>query len=374
MSKRTIRGKKGTVYLNVVERLLGEKKFLLFVAMAFIGAAFAVGNWHFAMWFGFVLTAYAAVSNDSIQTLGTFIESNGHRKWWVLWLYTGGILLVTLTISYVVNDGDVTYGRLLDSEGNTDYPHPSEFSYFQLIAPIVLIVLTRLRMPVSTTFLLLSVFSADTSGITKVIGKSLTGYGLAFIVSFLVWIVAYRLISKHFSSRKVHPAWTVVKWVVSGALWSVWIMQDGANIAVYLPRRLELWQFVIFAGTIFVGMALLFYLRGDKIQGVVSEKTGIADMRAATLIDFSYVLLLIYKLFISSVPLSTTWVFLGIIGGREIAIGLARKKQGKKHKKKAFVLIWKDFAYAMVGLFISLALALGANPSIREEIANSLGF
>lgn len=374
MSKRTIRGKKGTVYLNVVERLLGEKKFSLFVAMAFIGAAFAVGNWHFAMWFGFVLTAYAAVSNDSIQTLGTFIESNGHRKWWVLWLYTGGILLVTLTISYVVNDGDVTYGRLLDSEGNTDYPHPSEFSYFQLIAPIVLIVLTRLRMPVSTTFLLLSVFSADTSGITKVIGKSLTGYGLAFIVSFLVWIVAYRLISKHFSSRKVHPAWTVVKWVVSGALWSVWIMQDGANIAVYLPRRLELWQFVIFAGTIFVGMALLFYLRGDKIQGVVSEKTGIADMRAATLIDFSYVLLLIYKLFISSVPLSTTWVFLGIIGGREIAIGLARKKQGKKHKKKAFVLIWKDFAYAMVGLFISLALALGANPSIREEIANSLGF
>ena len=374
MSKRTIRGRKGTVYLNVVERLLGEKKFLLFVAMAFIGAAFAVGNWHFAMWFGFVLTAYAAVSNDSIQTLGTFIESNGHRKWWVLWLYTGGILLVTLTISYVVNDGDVTYGRLLDSEGNTDYPHPSEFSYFQLIAPIVLIVLTRLRMPVSTTFLLLSVFSADTSGITKVIGKSLTGYGLAFIVSFLVWIVAYRLISKHFSSRKVHPAWTVVKWVVSGALWSVWIMQDGANIAVYLPRRLELWQFVIFAGTIFVGMALLFYLRGDKIQGVVSEKTGIADMRAATLIDFSYVLLLIYKLFISSVPLSTTWVFLGIIGGREIAIGLARKKQGKKHKKKAFVLIWKDFAYAMVGLFISLALALGANPSIREEIANSLGF
>lgn len=374
MSKRTIRGRKGTVYLNVVERLLGEKKFLLFVAMAFIGAAFAVGNWHFAMWFGFVLTAYAAVSNDSIQTLGTFIESNGHRKWWVLWLYTGGILLVTLTISYVVNDGDVTYGRLLDSEGNTDYPHPSEFSYFQLIAPIVLIVLTRLRMPVSTTFLLLSVFSADTSGITKVIGKSLTGYGLAFIVSFLVWIVAYRLISKHFSSRKVHPAWTVVKWVVSGALWSVWIMQDGANIAVYLPRKLELWQFVIFAGTIFVGMALLFYLRGDKIQGVVSEKTGIADMRAATLIDFSYVLLLIYKLFISSVPLSTTWVFLGIIGGREIAIGLARKKQGKKHKKKAFVLIWKDFAYAMVGLFISLALALGANPSIREEIVNSLGF
>lgn len=373
MSKKTSQGRKGTVYLNVAERLLSEKKFLLFIALAFIGAAFAVGNWHFAMWFGFMFTAYAAVSNDSIQTLGTFIESNGHRKWWVLWLYTGGILLVTLTFSYIYYDGDVTYQRLLKN-GVTKYPHPTEFSYFQLIAPIVLIVLTRMRMPVSTTFLLLSVFSADTSGITKVIGKSLTGYALAFVVSFVVWIVAYRLISKHFSSRKVHPGWTVVKWVVSGALWSVWIMQDGANIAVYLPRRLELWQFVIFAGTIFFGMALLFYLRGDKIQGVVSEKTGIADMRAATLIDFSYVILLIYKLFISTVPLSTTWVFLGIIGGREIAIGLARKKVGSLHKLKALRIIGKDFAYAMIGLFISLALALGANPSIRAEIANSLGF
>lgn len=371
MSKES-RGRLSPLYLNVLERLLSEKKFLLFIAVSFIAAAFAVGNWHFAMWFGFMFTAYAAVSNDSIQTLGTFIESNGDRKWWVLWLYTGGILLVTLTFSYLYYDGDVTYQRLLKN-GVTKYPHPKEFSYFQLIAPIVLIMLTRMRMPVSTTFLLLSVFSADTSGITKVIGKSLTGYGLAFIVSFLIWIIAYRLISKHFSSRNVHPAWTVVKWIVSGALWSVWIMQDGANIAVYLPRKLELWQFIIFSGTIFFGMALLFYLRGDKIQGVVSEKTGIADMRAATLIDFSYVILLIYKLFISTVPLSTTWVFLGIIGGREIAIGLARKKVGSFHKLKALKIIGKDFLYAMIGLFISLALALGANPSIRAEIANSLG-
>jgi hypothetical protein len=361
------------VYLNVLERLLSEKKFLLFISISFIAAALVSGNWRLSMWFGFIYTAYAAVANDSIQTLGTFIESNGHRKWWLLWLYTGGILLVTLTFSYIYYDGDVTYQRLLKN-GVTKYPHPTEFSYFQLIAPIVLIMLTRMRMPVSTTFLLLSVFSADTSGITKVIGKSLTGYVLAFAVSFLVWLLAYRAISKYFSSRSVHPAWTVVKWIVSGALWSVWIMQDGANIAVYLPRKLELYQFIIFSGTIFLGMALLFYLRGDKIQGVVSEKTRVGDMRAATLIDFTYVLLLIYKLFISTVPLSTTWVFLGIIGGREIAIGLARKKVGALHKVKALKIIGKDFLYAMIGLFISLALALGANPSIREEIAKSLGF
>tara|TARA_R100000935_G_C2742898_1_gene126590 strand:+ start:458 stop:577 length:120 start_codon:yes stop_codon:yes gene_type:complete len=36
----------------------------------------------------------------------------------------------------------------------------------------------------------------------------------------------------------------------------------------------------------------------------------------------------------------TTWLFLGIIGTREIAISLARNKQGKKHRKKAGKIIF----------------------------------
>ena len=113
---------------------------------------------------------------------------------------------------------------------------------------------------------------------------------------------------------------------------------------------------------------MLFYLRGDKIQRVVSEKVRISDVRAATLIDFTYVLLLIYKLFISTVPMSTTWVFLGVIGGREIAINLARRKRGRTHKWKALRVIGRDFGYALIGLFISVVMASAANPGIRAEI------
>ncbi len=54
--------------------------------------------------------------------------------------------------------------------------------------------------------------------------------------------------------------------------------------------------------------------------------------------------------------MSTTWVFLGVIGGREIAISLARTKKGKKHRKKAGKMIFRDFSYAMIGLFVSIAL------------------
>ena len=372
MAKKFKRSDRSRPYLNILEFMVQEKTFLTIIIGGIILAGIFTGNTRAAMWLGFVFAAYATVANDSIQSLGTFIESNKNKQWWVLWLYIGGIFLVTVLFSYLYFDGDVTYQRLLKADGSTNYPHPVNFSFFQIIAPLILLILTRLRMPVSTTFLILSVFSADTSGITSVIWKSWTGYILAFILSFLVWYLSYKAISKFFKSRKFHRSWTAVQWVVSGTLWAVWVMQDGANIAVFLPRQLNLFQFSIFALTIFLGLGLLFYLRGDKIQRVVSEKIRISDVRAATLVDLTYVILLIYKLFISTVPMSTTWVFLGIIGGREIAISLARKKKGKKHRKKAGRMILKDFAYAMIGLAVSVALAAAANESIRDSILESL--
>lgn len=355
-------------YLNILEFLVEEKVFFLIVIIGMVASGIAVNFGQAAMWLGFLFAAYAAVANDSIQSLGTFIESNRDRKWWVLWLFVGGIFLATITFSWIYFDGDVTYQRLTRPDGSSPYPHPDNFSFFQIIAPLVLLVLTRLRMPVSTTFLLLSVFSADSSGITSMVGKSLLGYLMAFVISFTIWYFSYKIIKKFFKQRKFHPAWRYVQWTVSGALWSVWVMQDGGNVAVFLPREQELHHFLIFGGTIFAGLGILFYLRGDRIQRIVSEKVRISDVRAATLVDLSYVILLIYKLFISTVPLSTTWVFLGIIGGREIAINLSRNKNGSKHKLRAGRVIARDFGYACIGLLISVALAAGANPMIREEI------
>jgi len=355
-------------YLNVLEYLVQEKVFLGIIILGILLSIVSVNFGQSAMWVGFFFAAYAAVANDSIQSLGTFIESNKHRKWWILWLFTGTIFVAVVTFSWFYFDGDVTYQRLLNDEGVTKYPHPNEFSFFQIVAPLVLIMLTRLRMPVSTTFLLLSVFSASSDGITSIVIKSWSGYVMAFILSFLIWYLSYNLIRKYFKSRKTHIGWTVVQWIVSGTLWGVWVMQDGANIAVFLPRQQSGFEFIIFASTIFIGLGLLYYLRGDKIQRVVSEKVRISDVRAATLVDFSYVILLIYKLFISTVPMSTTWVFLGIIGGREIAISMIRRKTGKRHKKKAWRMVGRDFSYAMIGLFISVALASGANEGIRNEV------
>lgn len=62
---------------------------------------------------GFCLAAYSIVGNDVPQTLGTFISSNAHRPWWMLWLYTSSILTLVLLYGWWASGiGDASYGRL----------------------------------------------------------------------------------------------------------------------------------------------------------------------------------------------------------------------------------------------------------------------
>jgi len=97
--------------------------------------------------FGFVLGSYSIVGNDAIQTLGTFLSSNSHRPWWVLWLFAGGIITVVLVYVWVAHSGDVSYGRL------EAIPVPDHFSWVYCVPPFVLLLLTRWGVPVSTTWI-----------------------------------------------------------------------------------------------------------------------------------------------------------------------------------------------------------------------------
>ena len=224
-------------------------------------------------------------------------------------------------------------------------------------------------MPVSTTFLLLSSFATSASSITGVLGKSLSGYFLAFALGFIVWLIVTKTFEKKFTHTKAHAIWIPIQWVISGTLWAVWLMQDAANIAVYLPRSLSLGQFLIFALFIFFGLGLLFYLRGDRIQKIVTDKSRVTDIRSATIIDFIYSILLIYKLTISTVPMSTTWVFLGLLAGREIGMSIMGKGLSLGHPlPKVLKMVFKDLSFALFGLLVSIILAVSINEDVRKEI------
>ena len=316
-----------------------------------------------AMWCVFFMASYSAIANDSIQTIGTFIASNSDKKWYYLWIYMGGIFIITVSYSWINYSGDISYGRLA-SKGLNEAPQ--NFKFLQVFAPVALLMMTRLKMPVSTSILLLSAFATQASSITSILSKSLFGYVIAFTAAIIVWTITTNLFEKY-KNTKPSRIWLPLQWISSGALWSTWIMQDMANVAVVLPRSLTFDQFLVVASFIFFGLGLLFYLRGDKIQQIVLEKSDIIDVRAATVVDFIYACLLYYLKVISSIPISTTWVFIGLLGGREIAINL--RKNGGDYKK-ALKMIGKDTLFAAIGLIVSLIIALSINDNMRNQLFN----
>lgn len=349
-----------------------ERTFFRLIALFLVIAAVTFPYPHIAMWVGFSFAAYSAIANDSIQSIGTFIASNSDRKWWLLWLYIGGIFVATVFYSWFYFDGDVTHQRLMatNDQGELKFPEATDYRFLQLAAPIVLLLLTRLRMPVSTTFMLLSVFSASSQGIISVGQKSLIGYIIAFSVAMFVWFLLDFLV-KRLLKGEMHPMWRVAQWLISGWLWSMWVMHDAANIAIYLKRSIDVWEFVVFAGIIFFGLGMLFYLRGDKIQKVVTEKSEVSDVRSASIIDFAYLIVLFVFKEMSNIPMSTTWVFIGLLGGRELALRFTERrknKEGAMTLRTTLLMILRDFSFALIGLLVSVGLAIAINESLQQEI------
>lgn len=342
------------------------------MVILFALAGLVAGTPQVAMWFGFALAGYSAIANDSIQTLGTFLASNSKRTWVWQWLFMGGIFIATTTYSWFTYGGDVSYERLTSKGFEIA---PTEFSVLQLAAPVFLLIMTRLKMPVSTTFLLLSCFATSGNGIIAMTTKSLGGYCIAFVFSIVAWYVLEPKMTRAWRGE-AGKWWRPAQWIATGLLWSVWLMQDMANIAVFLPRGgdagpgLSVVELCGFMSVIFFGLGLLFYKRGEAIQEVVNEKQGVEDVRSATTIVFVYAIILYVFKIVSKVPMSTTWVFIGLLAGRELACALRRKMQHSNEApfKAARKMVLKDLKAVSIGFIFSIFLAAMINPVVGDAL------
>jgi len=137
-------------------------------------------------------------------------------------------------------------------------------------------------------------------------------------------------------------------------LWSQWLVQDIANIAVYLPRKIGIELLLVVLAVMLALHTWMFYLRGGKIQRIVTTKINTADIRSATVIDLIFgVILFVFKE-LSNVPMSTTWVFLGLLAGREFAVGFDTML--RSHCETSMLVI-KDAFKVSIGLAASVAVA-----------------
>jgi hypothetical protein len=311
------------------------------------------------MTLGFALAAYSVIGNDVIQTLGTFLSSNERRPWYVLFLFAGTILAAVLIYGWYAYSGDVSYGRLIGeppkyTPENPKYPLPSPFGYIYLLPTLVLLGLTRLGIPVSTSFMILTFFAPK--NLYDMVVKSMSGYMVAFVSAMLLYSLVVPKLEKRFLEKPLTEAemrwWTIAQWGSTGFLWSRWLVQDFANIYVYLPRLITFEELMISLAGLLAMLAFIFYSKGGAVQKVVKSKTNTEDIRSATFIDLIYGLVLLFFEYINPIPMSTTWVFVGLLAGRELSLQYALRRRIK-------IKTWKSLGKDLLKIFLGLVISIG---------------
>ena len=299
---------------------------------------------------GFCLAGYSVIDNDSVQTLGTWIASNREKfKWYVMWAAASVVMIGTMVYGWYTYDGDISYGRL------TKIPF-QEVQWYHALAPLALVALTRKGIPVSTSFLVLSAF-ASTFVLEKMLLKSVVGYGLAAVAAYTLWFIVSNFFNESRDIKEENKKyWRIGQWFTTGFLWFTWLSHDVANIAVFLPRQLSVVELIGVITFFTAGLGWIFYQQGGKIQQIVLDKQNTKYVRSATLIDLLYAFLLLYFKQINNIPMSTTWVFVGLLCGRELALNTYLTKKG--NLKQVFPIVAKDFLKLLVGLIVSVAIVL----------------
>ncbi|MEL7006822.1 MAG: hypothetical protein AAFN93_29475, partial [Bacteroidota bacterium] len=272
-------------------------------------------------------------------------------------------LSIVLIYGWYENNGDVTYGRLIgdpDTNGfdNPKYKEPKDiegFGWPYLLPPVVLLIITRFGIPVSTSFLILTFFNPK--NLYDMVVKSMSGYLVAFTAAIIIYAIISKGLEARFQrtepSKKETKWWTIAQWASTGFLWSQWLIQDFANIYVYLPRQVEFSTLILTLLVFLILIGYIFYSKGGAIQAIVKAKTNTTDLRSATIIDLTYGVVLFFFKELNNVPMSTTWVFIGLLAGRELSIryvGLG------KIDRATLADLSKDLLKVFFGLAVSVAL------------------
>ena len=392
---------------------------------------------------GFGMASLAVMGNDALQTLGPFLASQRWRgNRWLQGLVLAVVLCVVLLLSWAAGGGDPAWGRL------DRFPLPDPFRWRDLVPLLALLVLTRLGLPVSTSFLVLTAMAPVQLG--GMVRKSLVGYGVAFGLAALLYGLLAPWLEGHLPEleaiqsaqppsgeerfeaplsspfvaeapllaapgSETSPAnpsaaeaqrfevslseversemtlskpsaaeaerferplsvgpgsavallklpqsgglvsWQALQWLATVVLWCQWLVQDLANIYVYLPRRLNLAELLATLVVLCGAVALIVTLGGGPIQGRLRSKCRLADPQATTVISLLYGLVLLLFLGGDRLPMSTSWLFLGLLAGREV--GLTCRGTGQPAGAMVQDLTW-DLLRAAAGLATSLVVAL----------------
>jgi len=112
-------------------------------------------------------------------------------------------------------------------------------------------------------------------------------------------------------------------------------------------------------------LGFTFWNKGGPVQKILKAKTAVTDIRSATIVDFTYACLLFFFKEVSAIPMSTTFVFLGLMAGREYGFTLLSRGMDVMRTTRLTV---SDAAKAFIGLVVSIDMAVGL-PRLAEAVS-----
>ncbi|KZR87208.1 hypothetical protein MITS9504_00624 [Synechococcus sp. MIT S9504] len=239
----------------------------------------------------------------------------------------------------------------------SQFPLPGNFTFYYLIPPLTVAALTWWAAPIGTSILVLAAFSPiQTSALitTSIFGGVFALMASAVVYGVALWILERRFVVNPQDSHQLPRRWLILQWLSTAWLWCQWMIQNAASFYVYLPRKLSFFELLISIFVICCSIALIFAWGGGPVQKIIRRKANIHYIRSATLCDLVFGTILFTRaLSFSVIPMSTTWVFLGLLAGRELALVVRIKVSTPL---AAFNQLAKDFFKAFVGVLVSVGV------------------
>ena len=308
-------------------------------------------------WIIVSLALFTSVVNNSFQIFGTFFLINKKTPKLKMFLFILIIFILTIFFSWIFCNHQIHFEKL------NSIPYSNNLMLSSFLAPFVLMLLTYKKIPVSTTFLFVSLFSS-TDVLHSIVSKTLHMYILAFLIGFILWKYIYPVIMKYLNryvdlnkANENIKFWFVLQYFSTALLWFAWLFSNMSSVLVFAPREFSIKDLILLF--ILAGFVIYYLVdnMGGSMQHIVKNKQGTSNVKSATIINIIYGILIYIFQFEVNIPISTTWVFIGLMGGREFAItsnsniaiisSIAQKNAVKK--------IILDFLYATIGVIISLS-------------------
>lgn len=344
---------------NIAQFLIENKLIFVFVILLSL-LPMIFHNTGFA-WITTILALFTSIANNSFQIFGTFFLINKKTPKWKMFLFIFGVFAVIILASWFLFNKELHFGKL------NSIPYNNNLNIFHFLSPFVLIYLTHKKIPVSSTFLFTTLFSSG-AVVHTILTKTIHIYILSFVFGFVLWKYIYPFfatkIQKYMKSELLEmnneKFWFTMQYISTALLWFSWLFSNMSSALVFIPRQFDIKSLGILL--LFSGI-IIYYLidnMGGNMQQLIKNKKNTDDIKSATMINIVYGCLIYIFQFSVNIPISTTWVFIGLIAGREIAITSSQNiliVSEIIHKNSVKRVIF-DLLHAVLGVIISLGFAM----------------